>query len=164
MKKKYKKRTKFYIDKKFQNRFILSYIEIIMLSIILTIILSLTYTYFSTSFGSNSYSILYMKIVDGKEKIIEPINIVLPIILLSSLITVIISIILSLLYSHKIAGPVYRLKTSSKDLLRGKKNISFKVRKKDEFQDLSKYMQEWSELYYKQQEIIEKLENELKNK
>ncbi|MCX8058136.1 MAG: hypothetical protein N3A58_01825 [Spirochaetes bacterium] len=156
MEKKPNRRKKFYIDKKFQNRFILSYFEIISFSVLLSITITILYTFFTTEFGENKYSVLFQKIVKGKAELISPISLVLPIVLISSIITLAISFVNALFYSHKMAGPIYRLKKSCQELLEGKKNVSFKVRKDDEFQELSELLQKVSEKYYQLEEELEK--------
>jgi len=154
------RRKSFYIERKFQNRFILSYVEIIVLSVIVSILVSILYTFFSSEFGDNQYRVIFLKVVNGEQMLIKPLSIVFPIVALSSLLTIIVSIITALLYSHKIAGPIYRLKKSSEDFLAGKKNVSFKIREKDEFQELSQAMQKISEKYH----ILEKELEEYKAK
>lgn len=156
MEKKINRRKKFYIDKKFQNRFILSYFEIILFSVFLSITITILYTFFTTEFGENKYSVLFQKIVKGKAELITPISLVLPIVIISSLITLIISFVNALFYSHKMAGPIYRLKKSCQELLEGKKNVSFKIRKDDEFQDLSELLQKVAQKYYELEEELQK--------
>jgi|YNPMSStandDraft_2_1061718.scaffolds.fasta_scaffold00088_13 sensor histidine kinase YesM len=151
------RRKKFYIDKKFQNRFILSYFEIIFFSIILSISITISYTFLTTEFGENKYSVLFQKIVNGKPELISPLSIVLPIIMASSLITLIVSFVNALFYSHKMAGPIYRLKKSCQELIEGKKNVSFKVRKDDEFHELSELLQKVAEKYYELEKEVEEL-------
>ena len=45
--------------------------------------------------------------------------------------------IISLIYSHSIAGPIYRLKKAIEALLEGKEISHIKLRPGDEFQDLA---------------------------
>jgi nitrogen fixation/metabolism regulation signal transduction histidine kinase len=49
--------------------------------------------------------------------------------------------IMSLIYSHRIAGPIYRLKNSIEALQEGKEIDCIKLRPSDEFQDLADSME-----------------------
>ncbi|MFH0855444.1 MAG: HAMP domain-containing protein [Candidatus Omnitrophota bacterium] len=64
----------------------------------------------------------------------------LPLLLLSSLIAVIASaiatIIITLLTSHRIAGPLVRIKKDIAEIANGNFGVSFHIRQKDELQDL----------------------------
>lgn len=160
--KNYKRKTKF-IDKEFQSKFILSYIEIITISVGLSLLITALYVYFTTSLNVNNFKVIYIKVVNGKQHIISLFRILFPIILISGLITSIIGIIIGLLYSHKIAGPIYRFKKTLRILLEGKNKsdeyISFKVRKNDEFQELSFLLQQF---YQKYQELENKVKENKK--
>ena len=100
-----------------------------------------------------------MKVVNGKTELISLFRDLFPILLISGLITTGIGIILALLYSHKIAGPIYRFKKSTKELLEGKYNVSFRVRSYDQFQELSQLLEQWKNEYLRLKENCEKKKN-----
>lgn len=158
LKKKNKRKIKF-IDKEFQSKFILSYIEIITISVGLSLIITALYAYFTTSPSFNNFKVIYIKVVNGKQQIVSLFRIIFPIILISGLITSIIGVFTGLIYSHKIAGPIYRFKKNLKTLLENKndKYINFQVRKNDEFKELSELLHNFYQKYEKLEEEIENL-------
>ncbi len=60
-----------------------------------------------------------------------------PVIVLVCLVFLILSILMGALYSHKLAGPIYRIEKSILALVNGARNIKIKLRKKDEFKKLA---------------------------
>ncbi|MCR1792387.1 hypothetical protein AB3N61_17450 [Leptospira sp. WS58.C1] len=63
-------------------------------------------------------------------------------ILLFSLLYLLLSAIFVLLYSHKMAGPIYNIKKNLKLLLEGKDVDKIRIRSGDEFQDLADLLNE----------------------
>ena len=68
---------------------------------------------------------------------INPIQLILPPILINNLIIIIIISILGVFYSHKIAGPAYRMCTDIKRVLDGEKDVKIKLRRTDKLQILA---------------------------
>ncbi len=69
-------------------------------------------------------------------------EIIYPIIIVASIMITIFTIIYGLIYSHKISGPIYRVKRTIESLTKGIFNFKIQFRKKDKFQDLSGYLNE----------------------
>ena len=64
-------------------------------------------------------------------------EIIIPPILINNLIILIVILIIGILYSHKIAGPVHRIKTDIQKVISGKRDIRILLRKKDKLQELA---------------------------
>ncbi|MBN1698214.1 MAG: hypothetical protein JW881_11930 [Spirochaetales bacterium] len=153
------KRKTYVIDKKFQFRFIATFLLYIGISLIIfTVGVGLFY-WFSYIAGENIFSefiIVYRQIDavdnDGNHildeygdpvKTTEPlppvnrIQIVLPAVLFNNIIIMIIISVLGIFYSHKIAGPVYRIDMEISKVLAGEKGIRIRLRRKDKLQSLA---------------------------
>ncbi len=162
-----KKRTRYYIDKNFQNQFIGKFSSIILI-IAAIIILSLWFinknaynllpgntAVLSAIDAGKSRSLQLEKTPDGtyKEsdsadaslflemkktpKIYDAFEIYwLPFLLISGVYLVVI-IIFSLFFSHKMAGPVHRIKLTLEEYNSGKKVHRIRLRKGDYFDELA---------------------------
>jgi methyl-accepting chemotaxis protein len=64
-------------------------------------------------------------------------EIVLPPLLINNLLIMLLIIIVGIFYSHRIAGPMYRIETDIKRVLDGEKNVEIHLRKKDKLQSLA---------------------------
>ncbi len=64
-------------------------------------------------------------------------EIVLPVILWNNLVIMIVLSVMGIFYSHKMAGPVYRMNADIRMVLGGELGKRIKLRKKDEFQSLA---------------------------
>jgi nitrogen fixation/metabolism regulation signal transduction histidine kinase len=68
---------------------------------------------------------------------INPIQLILPPILINNVIIVIIISILGIFYSHKIAGPAYRMSMDINRVLDGEKGVQIKLRQHDKLHNLA---------------------------
>ncbi len=153
-----KVRKKYIIDKKFQFRMIGTLITSILVAFILFTAISALYYWAVSSAGDNvfkEYITLHKQVVekriverDGKTvqeeysytKDVPGVKrweIIIPPILINNLIILIVILIIGILYSHKIAGPVHRIKTDIQKVISGKRDIRILLRKKDKLQELA---------------------------
>ncbi len=125
------KRRIYFIDKKFQTKFIFKFCLIVVVaSLALTALL----IYFSQ--GSTTVAIENTKV-----KVMSTADFMLPVFIQTIAIVfaaaALAVLILSLLVSHKIAGPLYRIKREIDALKEGDFRRSFNLRKKDQLKDLA---------------------------
>lgn len=125
------KRKKYFIEKDFQSRFILKFCLIVIIS---TITVGLLLFFFSR--GSTTVAIENTKIVAKNTA-----DFMLPLILSTLIIVTVFSAfsvgLLSLLYSHKIAGPLYRLNKEIAKFGEGNLSVNFTIRSGDQLKELA---------------------------
>lgn len=159
MAKEFVKRKTYVIDKRFQFRFIATFLLYILISLLLFSGGIFIFYWISYMAGENVVSefiIVYRQIQledsEGKPLLddnnkpltttepqspINPIELILPPILINNLFISVIISILGVFYSHKIAGPVYRMGTDIKRVLDGEKGVMIKLRKTDKLHNLA---------------------------
>ena len=127
----YIKRRNFFIDKRFQSRFIVKFCILIVFACLIfgTLVYFLSSQSVTTAFENSRLMIK------------STADYLLPLLTLTSLITIasigLATIFVTLFISHKIAGPAYRFKKITQEI--GKGNLSFdvKIRSKDQFQQIA---------------------------
>ena len=126
------KRRFYFIDKSFQTKFILKFCLIVIISSLL-----IGVTIFYISRGSTTVAIENTVVVVKRTA-----DFILPLLSLTLLIVAIASAlvvsILTLLASHKISGPLYRLKHEIDILKGGDLRRNFSIRTRDQLQELAK--------------------------
>jgi methyl-accepting chemotaxis protein len=125
------RRRNYFIDKKFQTKFIARFSVLVFLGGIITIAV----LYF---FGTQSKTVA---IINSRVVAKTTADFILPL-LLQTVITVTIAVgitagLLMLLVSHKISGPLYRFKKVMEALEGGDFSSEFHIRSTDQFQDLA---------------------------
>jgi methyl-accepting chemotaxis protein len=126
----FQKRKNYFIEKKFQTKYLL-----------LTVILLLVYTllFLTIIFAPYMLTLYFDYPIDQKAEAARAI------LLLHGKIwpwvagVIIFFGVISLFISHKIAGPVYRLKKSLQDITEGNLNFKVKLRKWDDLKDLAEH-------------------------
>lgn len=158
MTKQFMKRKTYVIDKRFQFRFIATFLLYILISLLL-FSGGVFIFYWISYMGENVVSefiVIYKQVQvldsegnprfnDKNEPLtttepqppINPIRLLLPPILINNLLISIIISVLGIFYSHKIAGPVYRIGTDIKRVLDGEEGVIIKLRKTDKLHDLA---------------------------
>ena len=143
-------RWRYFIDKPFQTRFILRFSILIFLGFILFFAVMAVFKF--TRYKEPLYFKAKLLTEEEWKKVdfnnpttfldMKPLNIFeiysSPLIYISILYILLITIF-GLFISHKLAGPVYRIKKTLNDAADGKidlKDLKFRLRKKDELQDL----------------------------
>ncbi|MBN3040576.1 MAG: methyl-accepting chemotaxis protein [Candidatus Omnitrophica bacterium] len=126
------KRRNYFIDKKFQTKFIVKFCLIVVVSSAL-IVGGILYL----SQNSNTVAIENTKVVVKRTS-----DFILPIVIITlaavSLLSGITVFILTLLISHKISGPLFRLQREITSLASGDFRRNFRIRGDDQLQELSR--------------------------
>ena len=124
--KQIKHRSRVFVRKTFQLKIILRFLAILAVGVIIFGLV----LYF---FGSNELDI---KLYRAHLNIINTLDILLPIILISSfsvfLLLSLITVYTVLYLSHRIAGPLYKFETIAGEIERGNLNVDVHLRQKDE--------------------------------
>ena len=129
--KKKEQRKRVYIKKRFQNRFLIRYVLILVFGGVLFVALTLFYTQgtLTTSFANSRLSIQNTSFA------------ILPSVVYITVLTVILiglmAAMLTLFMSHKIAGPMYRFEKEIKRIADGDLKQPVQIRKGDQLQELS---------------------------
>lgn len=152
------KRKQLVVDKGFQFRFVSTFLFSILGALILFSALVGAYYWLSSMAGENLFKefitidrqVIEKQTVveDGVEKIVEVPStktivglkrweLVLPAILVNNLVIMIIVSVIGIYYSHRIAGPVYRINEDIKRSLEGESEVRIKLRGKDGLQELA---------------------------
>lgn len=131
-------RRKLFVDKKFQSKFLFTFISFIL---IIVILLSFLIIYNTSKEMSGS---VYNKIVDLKNTR----QILIPVVLKITIIILLVGggfyLYTLLIYSNKIIGPMDRYKKQLKGLGNGDLTINIKFRKNDELNDIADLLTESS--------------------
>ncbi len=132
----YAKRRKFFIDRKFQSKFIIKFCLLVILACVLFggLIYLLSSETTTTAFENSR---LVIK---------STADYLLPLLALTALITIVIvglaMIITTLFISHRIAGPAYRFEKVTGDIASGNLNLDISLRSKDQLQPIAKGLAE----------------------
>ncbi|HOJ49216.1 MAG TPA: ankyrin repeat domain-containing protein [Spirochaetota bacterium] len=86
-----------------------------------------------------------------------------PVVALSVILFIVIAAILAVFYSHKLAGPVYRIEKSILKIINGAHNFRVTLRKKDEFKNLADTFNKLIDYVDKHYKIIENVKSLIKN-
>ena len=158
----YKRKT-YVIDKKFQFRFIVAFLVLIFASLILFSAAFAGYYYLRYINGENIFDefiTIQQKspAVDaagneitkpGPPIVTDRFELILPPILINNLVILIVISVIGVFYSHKIAGPIYRIQEDIKRVLGGEKDIVIRLRKKDKLKELADQVNKLIEEYNK---------------
>jgi len=145
------RRRNYFIDKGFQTKFIVEFCVIVIVS---SLIVGVSLFYLSTDFTTVAIENAHV-IVKRTSDFMMPI--VAETLILVTAFSAIAVIILTLFTSHRIAGPLYRLKREIEVFKGGKIDANFKTRSTDQLQDLADALQEMGRvLGAKHREVKEK--------
>jgi len=135
------RRRRYLIEGNFQLRFILRFVLVIIGATLLSTGAIIGVFYFKYKFGgADLNNLIIMVTPEGTTNVASLFEIVLVPLIGANLLMLAIIIPFSFLYSHKIAGPVYRLEQSIDLLLSGNTDFMIMLRKKDEFKYLADKM------------------------
>jgi len=154
-------RWKYYIDKKFQNQFMLRFSVIILLVLLFTlgilwVLKENPYTLLLKE-GGVLYSMSSDKTIQCVQENGEVIELPTPIkaynafelywkpIVFISVVNLILVITFSLFYSHSMAGPIYNIKRTLREMMETGETKQIKIRKTDQFQDLVEVINQYIE-------------------
>lgn len=125
------KRRIFLIDKEFQVKFIIKFCLLVILSSI--IIMALLYF-----FSSQTTTVVFENteaVVKSTEDFFLPI--LIQTVIIVTVIIGLFAVILTLLFSHKIAGPLYRFKKELELVKEGDVSSAFNIRKYDQLKEVA---------------------------
>jgi hypothetical protein len=135
------RRKRYIVEGNFQTRFILRFILIIVGATLLAAGALLVVFFFKYQFGgADLNNLVIMVSPEGTTDVSSLFQIILIPVLAANLLVLCVIIPYSLIYSHKIAGPIFRLEQSLDFLLRGEMDFMIILRKKDEFKYLASRM------------------------
>ena len=132
------RRRNYFIDKPFQTKFIIKFCAIVIVS---SMIIGASLFYLSRGFTTVAIESAHV-IVKSTSDFMLPITV--EILILATVFSAVLVILLTLLTSHKIAGPLYRLKKDIEAFKNGQLNLSFKTRKTDQLQEMAEALSEMS--------------------
>ena len=134
------KRKKYFIDKRFQGKMIARVIMLIAGAMVLSVFLSY---YISVQMEKKSKVQLYGATDTYQDDIrmVSRMEVIKPIIvrslMIGGIISIVIATVLMLFYSHRLAGPVYKLRKGLEKMIEGDYGEKLVFRKGDEFQGLA---------------------------
>ena len=124
-------RRNYYIDKGFQTKFIVKFCLLVAFGSALTVVLIYWLAQHSTTVG----------IADGRVAVHATAEYLLPLLLQTVFIELVIvslaAIVMTVLFSHKLAGPLHRLKLMLAKLGEGDFSLSMKLREGDQLQQVA---------------------------
>ncbi|MDZ4165696.1 MAG: methyl-accepting chemotaxis protein [Smithellaceae bacterium] len=132
-------RRHYYIDKKFQSAFAVKFLVIVALAAIA----------FLALFLYNSQGTITAGYTGSEVRLLQTGAFFLPTLLLSTSVIIIVSVavglIVMILFSHRIAGPLFRFEKILTELYNGDLTLRFKLREKDQFKELAERINGLSE-------------------
>jgi len=154
----YIKRTNYLINKTFQFRLIGTFLLSILLALVIFSIGVVGFYWYSTMVGDNLFAefITINKQVEKTEQVekdgetvtktytetkeipgVKRWEIVLPPILINNLLILVVVAVIGIFYSHRLAGPVYRINKDLQKVLDGEQGVRVSLRKEDKLHDLA---------------------------
>jgi methyl-accepting chemotaxis protein len=154
-----KKRKQLVVDRSFQFRFVSTFLFSILGALVLFSLFVGGYYWLSTMAGENLFKefiTIDRQVIIEKELIengvarsvrvpttetivgVKRWELVLPAILVNNLIIMILVSIIGIYYSHRIAGPVYRINLDIRRILDGETGVRIRLRSNDGLQDLAR--------------------------
>ncbi len=125
-----KRRRNYFIDKNFQFKFIIKFCTLIMIASLMTGFLIYYFNQKSTTVAFENLKV----VVKSTSSFILPI--MLQILVIVTLLVSIGTIFVALFTSHKIAGPLYRLKADLEKIKNGDFSTPIRIRTKDQLQKI----------------------------
>ena len=125
------RRKNYYIDKKFQGKFILKFCLLIVIGSLISgaIIYGMSRATVTTAFENSHLTIK------------STADFILPAVLLSSAVVILMigiaTIAITLFTSHRIAGPLYRIEKDINEITSGNLNVAFNLRHGDEIKPIA---------------------------
>ena len=131
-----KRRRQYYIKRSFQRRFIIQFSFLILLGCVTFGLATYYYSYSSRS--------LTTAFVNSRLQVMSTAEFLLPALgVITLCITALVAVAVAfrlLLFSHRIAGPLYRLEKTAQQVGRGNLDFHVQLRSKDELQDFAQAM------------------------
>ncbi len=156
MEKKYKRRN-YFIDKKFQTSFIIKFCLIVIFS---SLAIGFLVIFLSRNFTTVAIENTQVMVKRTSDFIFP---IMFQTLIIVNIFAALVAITLTLLTSHKIAGPLYRIKKEIERLKKGDLRANFKVRQKDQMQDLASSLVELTDSLRDKYGLLKDKASELKD-
>jgi methyl-accepting chemotaxis protein len=145
------RRKNYVIDKPFQFRFVATFLILVVMALALFTAASAAYYWIRYLYGDNIFSefIFIQKQVSveteegeivTRSEMQAPVNrisFVLPPILINNVVIMVLIAVIGIFYSHRIAGPAYRIQRDIQRALQGEKGIKIRLRKNDKLKELA---------------------------
>jgi len=135
---KVKSRRIYLIDPSFQYAFMLRFAGAVVAGILLAF--TVLSAYFFVRYSSSNLAMKFFYVTGEAGTGLKQTNLmrlVVPSLAVSAVLSCVFTLVFGLLYSHRIAGPIYNLKKALREVRRGKLDRVVKFRKGDEFHDLA---------------------------
>jgi HAMP domain-containing protein len=132
------KRKILLIDRQFQYRFMIRFSGMVVAGQVFSFLLLAAYYMLRYSESSLTFKFFYISGVAGtglRETTL--LNLILPSLAISIVLTTACTLFMALIYSHRIAGPIYNLKRALREVRNGNLERKIRFRQKDEFHDLA---------------------------
>ena len=132
------KRRILLVDRRFQYRFMMRFSLMVVAGELFSFMVMAAYYMFRYSSTDLSFRFFYVSGVTGtglQETTL--LHLIIPVMAVSVLLTTVFTLALGLVYSHRIAGPIYNLKKALREVRRGNLQRRVRFRTKDEFHDLA---------------------------
>lgn len=135
------RRKRYWILPNFQRRMIKQWALLVSLAIIITHLITLMFLYYQSSQMPGQYFYIPYKLGDYPA-IVDPISvkyldIALPALLISWVVGLVMCISAGIFYSHRLAGPICRIRRTLQEAHEGKTVDPIVLRKNDEFKELA---------------------------
>jgi nitrogen fixation/metabolism regulation signal transduction histidine kinase len=142
-----KVRFRYFIDKPFQTKFILRFVIVILIGLAITLGILGYYSqtkfkeglYFTTKEVANISASLQNQSLpypDIQPKGMNRLDLFWKPVIFTSVFYILLLMIFGLFYSHRMAGPLYRIQKNLKELKQGESVTEIQIRKNDHFQEL----------------------------
>jgi methyl-accepting chemotaxis protein len=151
------RRRNYFIDKKFQTKFIIKFSLIVLIASALIGALLLYLAKDSTTVTIENTKVMVKRTPD----FIFPI--ILETIVIVSIFSALAVIILTLLTSHKIAGPLFRIQKELELIKQGSLTPTFRIRRSDQLQELARSLSDVVTLLRNKHNSLKEKNLELKN-
>ncbi|OGS33505.1 MAG: hypothetical protein A2474_08725 [Elusimicrobia bacterium RIFOXYC2_FULL_34_12] len=130
------RRRKYFIQPGFQSRVISRFILVVSAMIILTMAITVAFYAYQTKKETGQYFYVTDQ-VGSDPKVVDRTKIVLPALITAAAVGVVLTGIFGLFFSHRLAGPAYKIQKTIEQHLQGEKVNPIILRKNDEFKDLA---------------------------
>ena len=152
MAKRFWRRKKYVINRQFQFRFVATFLVMIIVSLLVFSGGAAVFYWIRYMAGENIFSefiFIHKQIRTYNEKgeptgtkseQLPPVNrveLVLPPLLINNLIILVLIAVIGIFYSHRIAGPAYRMEQDIARVLSGETGVAIRLRKKDKLKSLA---------------------------
>ena len=135
------KRKKFWILPDFQARLIRQWTILVFVTTLATQVITLGYIWYQDQHLTGQYYYVNEQAEDSS-LIVDPVSvsahrIMLPSVLTALVMGVLASILVGIFYSHRLAGPIYRIRRTLREHEEGRKVEPIVLRRNDEFKELA---------------------------